>query len=67
MHETIRQNSFDLDRSPLKSLCEMFIKYAKTTHGIMLGRSFNQTEIITERLNVRFKEEFFHFPSSRPR
>ena len=65
MHETIQHNSFDLTKSPLKSLCDMFTNYAKTTHGIMLGRSFNQTEIITERLNVRFKEEFFLFPSSR--
>ena len=65
MHETIQHNSFDLTKSPLKSLCDMFTNYAKTTHGIMLGRSFDQTEIITERLNVRFKEEFFLFPSSR--
>eukprot|EP00956_Cyclotella_meneghiniana_P036936 scaffold132824_cov59-Cyclotella_meneghiniana.AAC.1 len=65
MHETIQHNNFDLTRSPLKSLWVMFINYAKTTHGIMLGRSFNRTEIITERLNVRFKEEFFLFPSSR--
>jgi len=43
----------------------MFINYAKTTDGIMLGRSFNRTETITERSNVRFKEEFFLFPSSR--
>lgn len=65
MHETIQHNNFDLTRSPLKSLWVMFINYAKTTHCIMLGRSFNRTEIITERLNVRFKEEFFLFPSSR--
>eukprot|EP00956_Cyclotella_meneghiniana_P013879 scaffold20347_cov39-Cyclotella_meneghiniana.AAC.3 len=37
MHETIHHNSFDLDRSPLKSLWDMFINYAKTTDGIMLG------------------------------
>ena len=65
MHETIQHNNFDLTKSPLKSLCDMFTNYAKTTHGIMLGRSFNQTDIITERSNVRFKEEFFFFPSSR--
>ena len=65
VHETIQHNCFDLTKSPLKSLWDMFIKYAKTTDGIKLGRSFNRTEIITERLNVRFKEEFLLFPSSR--